>query len=27
LVKNLKEGQIIVNKGVFLIDTDAKLKW
>jgi len=27
LVKNLKEGQIIVNKGVFLIDADAKLKW
>ena len=26
LVKNLKEGQIIVNKGVFLIDADAKLK-
>ena len=27
LVKNLKEGQKIVNKGVFLIDADAKLKW
>jgi len=26
LVKNLNEGQIIVNKGVFLIDADAKLK-
>lgn len=26
LVKNLNNGQIIVNKGVFLIDADAKIK-